>query len=36
MENEVTINDKKRGKLHQLVKPSFDALRILDEKMLLQ
>ena len=36
LENEVTRSDKKRGKLHQVFKPSFDARLILDEKMLFQ
>jgi hypothetical protein len=36
LENEVTRSDKKRGKLHQVFEPSFDAPLILDEKMLFQ
>ena len=32
----VTPSDKKRGKLHQVFKPSFDARLILNETMLLQ
>ena len=36
LENEVTRSDKKRGKLHQVFEPSFDACLILDEKMLFQ
>ena len=36
LENEITRSDKRRGKLHQVFKPSFDARLILDEKMLFQ
>ncbi len=36
LENEVNPSDRKRGKLHQVFKPSFDARIILDEKMLFQ
>ena len=34
--NKVTPSDSKRGKLHQVFESSFDARRILNEKMLLQ
>jgi REP element-mobilizing transposase RayT len=34
--NEVTPSNRKRGKLHQVFEPSFDARPILDEKMLIQ
>ncbi len=34
--NEVIPSDRKRGKLHQVFKPSFDAGRILNEEMLFQ
>lgn len=36
LENEITRSDSKRGKLHQVFKPSFDVRRMLDEKMLSQ
>ena len=32
----VTNSDKRRGKLHQVFRPSFDARIILDERMLFQ
>ncbi|MCY7409174.1 MAG: hypothetical protein LH473_02800 [Chitinophagales bacterium] len=36
LSNEVSPSDRKRGKLHQVFEPSFDARKILSEEMLIQ